>query len=98
MSKLEQIYTVLKEQKPELSKRAFSTDYLGASSGYMTTMSYYNREASLKALAHLRSALAIEVEAWEAISATHNTERATSNLEKARRLHAIATETLLEVA
>jgi len=95
MSVIEKIYMELKERKPNLSKRTFSTSYLGASSGYMTTMTYYNREVSLKALAYLRGTLATEVRAWEEISATHNTERCKRNLQHAKRLYALATEKLL---
>jgi hypothetical protein len=96
MTTLERIYEELKHQKPELSKRTFSTDYLGASSGYMTSMAYYNRDVSLKALANLRNTLAMEVDAWKQIDATHNTERSKHNYQRAMQLHSIATETLLE--
>ena len=96
MTILEQVYEQLKQDKPELSKRTFSTEYLGASSGYMTAMAYYNRDVSLKALANLRSTLATEAAAWREIDATHNTERSKRNYQKALQLHSMATETLLE--
>ena len=96
MTTLEHIYEQLKQDKPNLSKRIFSTDYLGASSGYMTAMAYYNRDVSLKALANLRSTLATEAAAWREINATHNTERSKRNYQKALQLHSLATETLLD--
>lgn len=96
MTTIEKIYEQLKQDKPHLSKRTFSTKYLGASSGYMTAMAYYNRDVSLKALANLRSTLATEAAAWREINATHNTERSKRNYQKALQLHSMATETLLD--
>ena len=96
MNTIEKMYDVVREHKPNLSKREFSAQYLEMSSGYMNAMKYYKRDVSLKALANLRDTLGSEAEAWRAIHATHNTERTRRNVEKAEQLHALATETLLE--
>ena len=96
MNTIEKMYEVLRAEKPNLSKREFSEQYLEMSSGYMTAMKYYKRDASLKALANLRDTLGSELNAWRAVHATHNTERTRRNVEKAEQLHALATETLLD--
>mgnify|MGYP006444603549 FL=1 len=96
MNKLEKLYEVIKAQRPNLSKREFSEDYLEMSSGYMTAMSYYGRDISLKALANLTKTSRSEVDAWQAIHASSTTQRNKQNLERVQQLHAMATDTLLE--
>ncbi len=94
---MEELYEHMNDLRGNTSKREFSTNYLGASANYMTSMKNMGRDASAKAIAHLITVLETEIAACEMIHAQYSNSRTQLRLEKTQQLHALAQQKLRQM-